>query len=31
MSEHVQLNGEYLDAAVELRAIAQEKKEPRHP
>jgi hypothetical protein len=27
MSEHVQLNGEYLDAAVELRAIAVEKKD----
>ena len=27
MSEHVQLNGEYLDAAVELHAIAQEKKD----
>lgn len=27
MSEHVQLNGKYLDAAVELHAIAQEKKD----
>jgi hypothetical protein len=27
MSEHVQLNGEYLDAAVELRQIAEEKKD----
>ena len=27
MSEHVQLNGEYLDAAIELRAIAIEKKD----
>jgi hypothetical protein len=27
MSEHVQLNGEYLDAAVELHAIAQTKKD----
>ena len=27
MSEHVKLEGEYLDAAVELRAIAQEKKD----
>jgi hypothetical protein len=27
MNEHVQLNGEYLDAAVELHAIAQEKKD----
>ena len=27
MSEHVQLSGEYLDAAVELRAIAIEKKD----
>jgi len=27
MSEHVQLSGEYLDAAVELRAIARRKKE----
>ena len=27
MSEHVQLSGEYLDAAVELHAIAQEKKD----
>ena len=27
MSEHVQLNGEYLEAAVELHAIAQTKKD----
>ena len=27
MSEHVQLNGKYLEAAVELHAIAQEKKD----
>jgi hypothetical protein len=27
MNEHVQLNGEYLNAAVELHAIAQEKKD----
>ena len=27
MNEHVQLSGEYLDAAVELHAIAQEKKD----
>ena len=27
MSEHVQLQGEYLDAAVELRAIAVKKKD----
>jgi hypothetical protein len=27
MSEHVKLEGEYLDAAVELRAIAVEKKD----
>ena len=27
MNEHVILDGEYLDAAVELRAIAQEKKD----
>ena len=26
MNDHVQLNGEYLDAALELHAIAQEKK-----
>ena len=27
MTEHVQLEGEYLKAAIELRAIAQEKKD----